>query len=92
VQSNEPSSRLARRREKSDEGWGGGGSGWGRRKNDKLFRVSLFVAPLIAKLPPLCLSCGPVFIGKMLHGSQNWSLNFLLFFVNLIFLNFFEFF
>jgi hypothetical protein len=27
----------------------------------------------------------------MLHGSQNWSLNFL-FFVNLIFLNFFVFF
>jgi len=30
--------------------------------------------------PPLCLSCEPVFIGKMLHGSQNWSLNFLSFF------------
>jgi len=42
--------------------------------------------------PPFCLSCGPVFIGKMLHGSQNWSLNFLSFFVNLIFLNFFVFF
>ena len=41
--------------------------------------------------PPFCLSCGPVFIGKMLHGSQNWSLNFLSFFVNLIFLNFFVF-
>jgi len=42
---------------------------------------------LIAKLPPSCLSCGPVFIGKMLHESQNWSLYFLSFFVNLIFLN-----
>jgi len=41
--------------------------------------------------PSPCLSCGPVFIGKMLHGSQNWSLNFLSFFVNLIFLNFFVF-
>ena len=56
------------------------------------FRVSL---PLLylSKLSPLfCLSCGPVFIGKMLHESQNWSLNFLSFFVNLIFLNFFVFF
>jgi hypothetical protein len=41
--------------------------------------------------PAFCLSIGPVFIGKMLHGSQNWSLNFF-FFVNLIFLNFFVFF
>jgi hypothetical protein len=52
------------------------------------FRVFL---PLfyLSKLPPsFCLSIGPVFIGKMLHGSQNWSLNFF-FFVNLIFLNFF---
>jgi len=47
---------------------------------------------MLSKLPPLCLSCGPVFIGKMLHGSPNWSLNFLSFFVNLIFLNFFVFF
>jgi hypothetical protein len=47
----------------------------------------------VVKTAPLfCLSCGPVFIGKMLHGSQNWSLNFLSFFVNLIFLNFFVFF
>ena len=47
----------------------------------------------VVKIAPLfCLSCGPVFIGKMLHGSQNWSLNFLSFFVNLIFLNFFVFF
>ena len=56
------------------------------------FRVSL---PLfyLSKLPPLCLSYGPVFIGKMLHGSQDWSLNFFsFFFVNLIFLNFFVFF
>jgi hypothetical protein len=46
----------------------------------------------VSKLPPsFCLSIGPVFIGKMLHGSQNWSLNFF-FFVNLIFLNFFVFF
>jgi len=69
-----------------------GGAGW-EKIELKVSRVSVFVAPLIAKLPPpLCLSCGPVFIGKMLHGSQNWSLNFLSFFVNLIFLNFFVFF
>ena len=30
--------------------------------------------------PSFCLSIGPVFIGKMLLGSQNWSLNFLSFF------------
>ena len=46
---------------------------------------------MFPKLTPPCLSCEPVFIGKMLHGSQNWSLNFLFFFVNLIFLNFFVF-
>ena len=35
---------------------------------------------------PLCiLSCGPIFIGKILFGPQNWSLNFLCFF---IFINF----
>jgi len=57
------------------------------------FRV-LFLCSLSSniKIAPPCLSCGPVFIGKMLHGSQNWSLNFLSFFVNLIFLNFFVFF
>jgi 1,4-dihydroxy-2-naphthoate octaprenyltransferase len=57
------------------------------------FRVSLSLFYL-SKLPPppVALSIGPVFIGKMLHGSQNWSLNFLSFFVNLIFLNFFVFF
>ena len=47
--------------------------------------------PSYKMLPPFCLSCGPVFISKMLHGSQNWSLNFLSFFVNLIFLNCFVF-
>ena len=64
-----------------------------KKKNDKLLGFLLLLPSLIAKLPPLfCLSIGPVFIGKMLHGSQNWSLNFLSFFVNLIFLNFFVFF
>jgi hypothetical protein len=28
---------------------------------------------------PLCVSCGPIFIGKMLLGPQNWSLNFFFF-------------
>ena len=53
------------------------------------FRVFL---PLfyLSKLPPSsCLSCGPVFIGKMLHGSQNWSLNFLFFLQNFDFFCFF---
>ena len=38
----------------------------------KLFRVFFFVLPppLIAKLPPSVLSCGPIFIGKMLFGPQ----------------------
>ena len=45
----------------------------------------------VSKIDPPCLSCGPVFIGKMLYGSPNWSFNFLSFFVNLIFLNFFYF-
>jgi len=31
----------------------------------------------VSKLPPSsCVSCGPIFIGKMLLGPQNWSLNF----------------
>ena len=46
------------------------------------FRVSLPFFFICQNCPPLfCLSCEPVFIGKMLHGSQNWSLNFLSFFV-----------
>jgi len=44
------------------------------------FRVSLPLFYLSKLPPPFCLSCGPVFIGKMLHGSQNWSLNFFSFF------------
>jgi hypothetical protein len=54
--------------------WGAAAAGCERDR----FRVSLSLFYL-SKLPPLCLSCGPVFIGKMLHGSQNWSLNFLSF-------------
>jgi hypothetical protein len=38
------------------------------------FFVFLF---FLLKLPPSpCVSCGPIFIGKMLFGPQNWSLNF----------------
>ena len=43
------------------------------------FFVVCVASPLIAKLPPLSLSFGPIFIGKMLFGPQNWSLNFLSF-------------
>jgi len=32
-----------------------------------------------AKLPPLFVSCGPIFISKMLLGPQNWPLNFFFF-------------
>jgi len=46
----------------------------------------------VQNCPPFCVSCGLIFIGKMLLRPQNWSLNFLSFFVNLIFLNFFVFF
>jgi hypothetical protein len=52
-----------------------------------LFLCCLFLQIKISP-PPFCLSYGPVFIGKMLHGSQNWSLNFLSFFVNWFFLIF----
>jgi hypothetical protein len=41
------------------------------------FSFFVLPPPLIAKLPPLLLSFGPIFIGKMLPGPQNWSLNFL---------------
>ena len=69
---------------------GGGGC---KKKKIKFFRVRFFSSFFCCQnCPPFCLSCGPVFIGKMLHESQNWSLNFLSFFVNLIFLNFFVFF
>ena len=57
------------------------------------FRLFFLYFSDVSKIdPPLCLSCGPVFIGKMLHESQNWSLNFLSIFVNLIFLKCFVFF
>jgi hypothetical protein len=36
-----------------------------------------------AKLPPFFVSCGPIFIGKMLLRPRNWSLNFLLFFLQI---------
>ena len=64
-----------------------------KRREKKCSAPRVFCCPYNCKIaPPSCLSCGPVFIGKMLHGSPNWSLNFLSFFVNLIFLNFFVFF
>jgi hypothetical protein len=52
------------------------------QKNRLRVRVCFCIFLMFPKLStPLCLSCEPVFIGKMLHGSQNWSLNFLSFFV-----------
>jgi hypothetical protein len=85
-----------REKENQRQGVGGAAAAKNGEESDGfrvfLFRVFLYFFLMLSKLPPLCLSCGPVFIGKMLHGSQNWSLNFLSFFVNLIFLNFFVFF
>ena len=49
------------------------------KKRFSFFRVSpFFVLPLtkLQNAPPV-LSFGPIFIGKMLPGTQNWSLNFL---------------
>ena len=69
------------RRKKKIWGAGGGGcSRWGRRKV-KLFRVcSLCVAfPQKFQITLLLGVCWrQLFIGKMLFGSQNWSLNFFL--------------
>jgi hypothetical protein len=82
--------RLKRKNLQNQRREGGGGSPW---KKEDGFRFRFFcIFSDVSKLPPLCLSYGPVFIGKMLHGSQDWSLNFFFFFVNLIFLNFFVFF
>ena len=51
---------------------------WGRRVKFKIFRVFLFfvLPPTNCKIAPPVLSFGPIFIGKMLLGTQNWSLNF----------------
>jgi len=50
----------------------------------------VFLCVFLSKLPPptFCVSCGPIFIGKMLLGPQNWFLNFP-FFVNFDFSCFF---
>jgi len=75
VEENELVLRPTAEGKKKIPGEGGGCFGLDRFR----VRFSLFLCCLsqITKCPPLCLSCGPVFIGKMLHGSQNWSLNFL---------------
>jgi hypothetical protein len=53
--------------------WGAGGCLPVRGEKIRLsgFLFLCCLSPQISKLPPYCLSCGPVFIGKMLHGSQN---------------------
>jgi len=57
---------------------GGGGGPLGEDKLRSFLGFFLFcvISPSFQNPPPFCLSCGPVFIGKILHGSQNWSLNF----------------
>jgi hypothetical protein len=73
------------------EMWGsdmaGGGGGCCQKNGEESDGVRVYfwfrvfcIFLMLSKLPPICLSCGPVFIGKMLHRSQNWSLNFLSFF------------
>ena len=58
---------------------GEGLSGYSGFRFRFFFFVFLF---FLLKLPPSpCVSCGPIFIGKMLFGPQNRSLNFS-FFVN----------
>ena len=48
----------------------------GREEKEVWLLGFLWFFSILQNCPPLCLSCGPVFIGKMLHGSQDWSLNF----------------
>jgi hypothetical protein len=47
--------------------WGGGS--FVRDRFSLRFRVFFLYFSDVSKLPFVCLSCGPVFIGKMLHGS-----------------------
>jgi hypothetical protein len=47
-----------------------------RVKMDFRVRFPLFFLYFSFKISPLVLSCGPIFIGKVLLGPQNWSLNF----------------
>jgi hypothetical protein len=44
-----------------------------------IFRVFCVLSIVQNCQLPLCVSCGPIFIGKMLLGPQNWSLNFFFF-------------
>ena len=76
---------LLREKKKNPRGGVGGwrlSSGPGEEKN---LRVSVFCVfdSLSPKLPndppPLLLSFEPIFIGKLLSGTPNWSLNFFLF-------------
>jgi len=65
------------RREKKSKGGGRLLSGEGAQKS-LAFRVFFFfvLPPLNCKIAPLVLSFGRILIGKMLLGTQNWSLNF----------------
>ena len=71
-----------REEEDAGTGWRGKTKNVGGRlllKKKMGLGLGLLYFFFVVKIAPLllCLSCGPVFIGKMLHGSQNWSLNFL---------------
>ena len=66
-----------RKKEKKSEGKGAAAAAWRRDR----FRVCSFLFFFLSKLAPSplwtpILSCGLVFIGKMLLNPQNWSLNF----------------
>jgi hypothetical protein len=56
---------------------------WVREKKRFCFLGFSFcvVSPNVQNYPLLFVSCGPIFLGKMLLEPQNWSLNFP-FFVN----------
>jgi hypothetical protein len=78
-----------RKKRKKIQGGGRLLSGEGAQKS-LAFRVFFFfvLPPLNCKIAPLVLSFGRILIGKMLPGTQNWSLNFF-FFVNFDFSCFF---
>jgi hypothetical protein len=93
---------LGRELEENSGGWGASPLAFlvflprerGGAEKKKSLGLGFFFFFLLSPLfnfkiaPPLCVSCGPIFIGKMLFGPQNWSLNFP-FFINFDFSCFF---
>jgi hypothetical protein len=71
-------SKKKNKNKKGERGAAAAPSGEGEEGVQLLGFFSFFVLPPFnCKIAPsLSLSFGPIFIGKMLFGSQNWSLNF----------------